>query len=111
MGLPPGLPAFLLRLIADFFCAAVIRAAFALGTHFGYLPVLCFASTTLGVASALLWAGDVYPFFFEPFLETHFLTPIRYLPPLRLYSFTRKAFAYAEGYTLNFRFTEAFTEA
>ena len=38
LGLPPGLPAALLRLIAERFCAFVIRAALAAGTHLGYLP-------------------------------------------------------------------------
>jgi len=39
VGFPPGLPAFLFLLIAERFCAAVIRAAFAAGTHLGYLPL------------------------------------------------------------------------
>jgi len=38
VGLPPGFPAALLRRIAERFCAFVIRAALAAGTHFGYLP-------------------------------------------------------------------------
>ena len=84
-------------------------SCFRFRNTFWVLAAFSFPSTTLCVASALLRTGDVYPLFFKPFLEAHFLTPMRYLPPLRLYSFTRKAFAYAEGYTLNFLFTWLFT--
>ena len=36
---------------------------------------------------------------------------MRYEPPRLLYVLTSHPFAYAEGYTLNFRFASAFTRA
>jgi len=62
VGLPPGFPAFRFLRIADFFWAAVIRAAFEAGTHLGYLPFF-----------ALLRPHFSYPPpFFGREISTHF---------------------------------------
>ena len=39
LGLPPGFPAFLLRLTAERICDLVIRLALLAGPHLGYPPL------------------------------------------------------------------------
>ena len=70
-----------------------------------------------GRTTTAFFAGlDVPPVLFEPFTQSafvchYFFFPIRYPPPRFLYSRTSQAFAYADGYTLNFFFAAAFTRA
>ena len=76
LGLPPGLPAALLRLIAERFCAFVILAAFAAGTHLGYLPFL-----------ELLRPQGLYPPpFFGREISTQFSLNHLVNPPLGLFA-------------------------
>ena len=71
VGLPPGLPAALLRRIADLFCAFVIRAALEAGTHLGYFPFF-----------EVLRPQDLYPPpFFGREISTHFCLNHLVKPP------------------------------
>jgi len=78
VGLPPGLPAALLRRIAERFCALVILAAFDAGTHFGYLPFF----------EVLRPQGLYPPPFFGREISTQFSLNHLVSPPLGLRAIT-----------------------